>query len=225
MALIAKGSSKDQAIFSLLRQYISESKRIRFEGNSYSDEWKEEAQRRGLKNIQNTPLALQAFAEPHIIGLYQKHGILSEREMLARYEIKLEQYTKKIQIESRVLGDLASNHIIPTAIRYQNMLIENVKGLKEVLDSKTYVKLSNVQIQAIKEISEHVNGIKTQVALMLEERKKANRLESEKEKALAYSKHVRPYLDVIRTHVDKLELLVDDELWPLPKYRELLFIR
>ena len=224
-ALIARGSSKDQAIFSLLRQYISESKRIRFEGNSYSDEWKEEAKRRGLKNIQNTPLALQAFAEPNIIGLYQKHGILSEREMLARYEIKLEQYTKKIQIESRVLGDLASNHIIPTAIRYQNMLIENVKGLKEVLDNKTYVKLSNTQIQAIKEISEHVNGIKTQVSLMLEERKKANRLESEKEKALAYSKHVRPYLDVIRTHVDKLELLVDDELWPLPKYRELLFIR
>ena len=157
--------------------------------------------------------------------LYKKHGILTERELIARYEITLEQYTRKIQIESRVLGDLASNHIIPTAIRYQNMLIENVKGLKEVLDQKTYVKLSNTQIQAIKEISEHVNGIKTKVALMLEERKKANRLESTGEQALAYSQHVRSYFDEIRKHVDKLELLVDDELWPLPKYRELLFIR
>ncbi len=224
-ALIAKGDTRDQAMFVVLKQYITESKRIRFEGNSYSDEWREEAQRRGLRNIQNTPLALQAFVEPHIVDLYKKHGILSERELIARYEIKLEQYTRKIQIESRVLGDLASNHIIPTAIRYQNMLIENVKGLREVLDQKTYVKLSNIQIQAIKEISEHVNGIKTEVALMLEERKKANRLESAGEQALAYSQHVRPYLDEIRGHVDKLELLVDDELWPLPKYRELLFIR
>jgi glutamine synthetase len=224
-ALASKGNSKDQAIFHVLRQYIAESKRIRFEGNSYSVEWKEEAQSRGLRNIQNTPLALQAFVEPHIVDLYKKHGILSERELIARYEIKLEQYTRKIQIESRVLGDLASNHIIPTAIRYQNMLIENVKGLKEVLDQKTYVKLSNSQIQAIKEISEHVNGIKTKVAQMLDERKKANRLESASEQAIAYSQHVRPYLDEIRGHVDKLELLVDDELWPLLKYRELLFIR
>lgn len=223
--LMKKGSSRDQAIFDVLKQYIAESKRIRFEGNSYGDEWKTEAERRGLSNIQSTPLALEAFIKPHIIDLYKKHDILSERELLARYEIKLEQYTKKIQIESRVLGDLASNHIIPTAIRYQNMLIENVKGLKEVLDQKTYVKLSNIQIQTIKEISEHISGIKTNVALMLEERRLANRMESEKEKALAYSSMVFPYLEVIRRHVDKLELLVDDELWPMPKYRELLFIR
>lgn len=220
-----KGSNKDEAIFNVLRKYVAESKRVRFEGNSYSDEWKNEALSRGLTNIQSTPHALQAFVEPHIIELYKKHGILTERELQARYEIKLEQYTKKIQIESRVLGDLSSNHIIPTAIRYQNMLIENVKGLKEVLDSKTYVKLSNMQIQTIKEISEHISGIKTNVALMLEERKKANRMESAKEKALAYSDQVLPYLELIRRHVDKLELLVDDELWPMPKYRELLFIK
>jgi glutamine synthetase len=220
-----KGTNKDEAIFTVLKQYIADSRRIRFEGNSYGEDWKQEANKRGLQNIQSTPLALQAFVEPHIIALYKKHNILTERELLARFEIKLEQYTKKIQIESRVLGDLASNHILPTAIRYQNILIENVRGLKEVLDSKTYVKLSNNQIQTIKEISEHISGIKTNVALMLEERKKANRMESASEKALAYSGNVYPYLDVIRQHVDKLELLVDDELWPMPKYRELLFIR
>ncbi len=223
--LVATGLNKEEAIFNLLRQYIAECRRVRFEGNSYSDEWKTEAERRGLKNIRSTPLALGAFVEPHIIELYDKHKILTGRELFARYEIKLEQYTKKIQIESRVMGDLASNHIIPTAIRYQNLLIENVKGLKEVLDSKTWVKLSNTQIQTIKEISEHINGIKTNVALMLEERKKANRIESEKEKALAYNIKVLPYLETIRQHVDKLELLVDDELWPMPKYRELLLVR
>lgn len=224
-AQVSKATNKEEAIILILRQYIADSRRIRFEGNSYSEEWKQEAIKRGLQNIKSTPLALHAFVEPHIIALFKKHNILTEREMLARFEIKLEQYTKKIQIESRVLGDLASNHIIPTAIRYQNMLIENVRGLKEVLDSKTYVKLSNNQIQTIKEISEHISGIKTNVVLMLEERKKANRIELPKEKALAYSGRVYPYLDVIRQHVDKLELLVDDELWPMPKYRELLFIR
>lgn len=224
-AQMKKKSGKEEAIFNLLRQYINDSKRILFEGNSYGDEWKEEAKKRGLSNIQSTPLALEAFVAPQIVELYSKHHILTPRELAARYEIKLEQYTKIIQIESRVIGDLASNHIIPTAIRYQNMLIENVKGLKEVLDSKTYVKLSNIQIQTIKEISEHISGIKSNVAMMLEERKKANRMESAKDKALAYSNNVTPYLDVIRRHVDKLELLVDDELWPMPKYRELLFIK
>lgn len=224
-ALTVNGTSREEAIFNILKQYIAESKRIRFEGNSYSEEWKQEAKKRGLQNIQSTPLALEAFVDPRIVALYQKHNILTERELVARYEIKLEQYTKKIQIESRVLGDLASNHIIPTAIRYQNLLIENVKGLKEVLDSKTYVKLSNAQIQTIREISVHINEIKTNVALMLEERKKANRQETEKEKALAYSNMVFPYLSVIRKHVDALELLIDDDLWPMPKYRELLFLR
>jgi glutamine synthetase len=221
----SKGGTREVAIMSVLKQYIAESKRIRFEGNSYSDEWREEAASRGLRNVKSTPKALAAFVEPQIIELYKKHNILTERELRARYDIKLEQYTKKIQIESRVLGDLASNHIIPTAIRYQNLLIENVQGLQQVLDSKTYVKLSNIQIQTIKEMSEHISGIKTNVALMLEERKKANRMESEEEKALAYNEKVLPYFEIIRNHVDKLELLVDDELWPLPKYRELLMVK
>ncbi|MDP2424254.1 MAG: glutamine synthetase III [Bacteroidales bacterium] len=223
--LTTNGLSKDNALMSVIKQYIAESKRIRFEGNNYSDEWKQEAVKRGLKNMQNTPAALEAFIKPDIIELYARNKILSERELIARYEIKLEHYTKKVQIESRVLGDLASNHIIPTAIRYQNTLIENVKGLKEVLDSENFGKLSHIQIQTIIEISSHINGIKTNVALMLEERKKANRINNSQEKATTYAQNVLPFFGIIRQHVDKLELLVDDELWPLPKYRELLFIR
>jgi len=151
--------------------------------------------------------------------------VLSKRELQARYEIKLENYIKKIQIESRVIGDLAKNHIIPIAVKYQNTLIENAKGLAEVLDSKSYVKLSRLQVQTIKDISEHVTAVKTNVDAMLEERKKANRLGNFEAAADAYNKKVMTYFETIRSHVDKLELLVDDELWPLPKYRELLFIR
>ena len=144
---------------------------------------------------------------------------------MARMEISMENYLKKVQIEARVIGDLSVNHIIPTAIRYQNTLIENVKGLKEVLDNKTFVKLSNNQMQNIKEISEHISIIRTLVHEMVERRKIANKIESVEEKALEYNKSITPYFESIRYHVDKLELLVDDELWPLPKYRELLFIR
>lgn len=151
--------------------------------------------------------------------------MLTSRELHARYEIKLDKYVRKIQIESRLIGDLSVNHIIPTAIKYQNTLIENARGLKDVLDSKTYVKLSRNQIQTIKEISEHVSEIRQFVEEMTEERKSANRLESEVEKADAYCYKVKPYFDKIRYHVDKLELLVDDQLWPLVKYRELLFIK
>jgi glutamine synthetase len=157
--------------------------------------------------------------------LFVDNKVLNEREMHARYEIKLENYIKKIQIESRVIGDLAKNHIIPIAVRYQNTLIENAKGLSEVLDSKTYVKLSRNQIQTIKEISEHISEVKTNVDAMLDQRKIANRLGSYEATADAYHQKVMPYFETIRSHVDKLELLVDDELWPLPKYRELLFIR
>lgn len=220
---IKKGVKKDEAIFQVIKKYIKESKRIRFEGNNYSNEWLEEATKRGLSNITSPPLALKALISRETIKLFEDCKILTERELAARYEIQLENYTKKIQIESRVIGDLAKNHIIPIAIRYQNTLIENVKGLKDVLDSKTFVKLSRNQMLTIKEISEHVEEIKDKVAEMLEERRKANRLESMEEQAMAYNQMVMPYLDVIRHHVDKLELMVDDELWPLPKYRELLF--
>jgi len=220
---LKKGCKKDEAIFQVIKKYIKESKRIRFESNNYSDDWVTEAKNRGLSNITSTPLALKLLMNKESIKLFEENNILTERELAARYEIQLENYTKKIQIESRVIGDLAKNHIIPIAIRYQNTLIENVKGLKDVLDSKTFVKLSRNQMRTIKEISEHVEEIKDKVADMLEERKKANRLDKMEDKALAYNQYVMPYLDVIRHHVDRLELMVDDELWPLPKYRELLF--
>jgi len=221
--LIKGGMEKDDAIFDVVKRYIKESKKIRFEGNNYGDEWLAEAKKRGLPNITATPQALKILVAKETIDLFDVNQVLSERELRARYEIQLENYTKKVQIESRVLGDLAKNHIIPIAIRYQNTLIENVKGLKEVLDSKTFVKLSRNQLQTIKEISEHVEEIKDKVADMLEERKKANRIEDIEKQAIAYNEHVMPCLETVRYHVDKLELMVDDELWPLPKYRELLF--
>jgi glutamine synthetase len=209
----------------VIKKYIRESKRIRFEGNSYSQEWIEEAEKRGLSNLRSTPEALKAYVSEKSIKLFENNDVLNRRELHARFEIKLENYVKKIQIESRVIGDLAKNHIIPIAVRYQNTLIENARGLSEVLDSRTFVKLSRNQIQTIKEISEHISEVKTLVDAMLEERKKANRMSSFEESAGAYHNKVMAYFEPIRRHVDKLELLVDDELWPLPKYRELLFIR
>ncbi len=223
--LLKKNVRKDEAIFQVVKQYIKDSKKIRFEGNNYSEEWQKEAAKRGLPNIQSTPEALKALILDKSIKLFEDHKVLLKRELLARYEIQLENYIKKVQIESRVSGDLAKNHIIPIAIRYQNTLIENVKGLKDVLDSKTFVKLSRNQMQTIKEISEHVEEIKEKVAQMLDERKKANKIEDLAKQALAYNQKVMPYLQMIRSHVDELELMVDDELWPLPKYRELLFIK
>jgi len=221
--LMKKNLRKDEAIFQVVKRYITESKKIRFEGNNYGDEWRTEARKRGLSNITATPEALKILVKKDNVNLFEELEVLSARELSARYEIQLENYTKKIQIESRVMGDLAKNHIIPIAIRYQNTLIENVKGLKEVLDSKTFVKLSRNQMLTIKEISEHVEEIKDKVAAMLEERKKANTIENLEKQAAAYNLHVFPYMADIRYHVDKLELMVDDELWPLPKYRELLF--
>jgi len=224
-ALIGKKVRKDNAIFQVLKKYIKESKPIRFEGNNYSEEWMTEAAKRGLSNHNNTPDAVKAMTSKKTVRLFADNNVLSERELEARYEIKLEHYTKKIQIESRVLGDLSMNHIIPIAIKYQNTLIDNVKGLKQVLDYQTYGKLSHNQMETITEISEHVDKIKTFVHKMIEARKVANRIGDIVEKSDAYCKQVYPFFSEIRTHVDKLEMLVDDELWPLPKYRELLFMR
>ncbi len=224
-ALLEKGIPKDAAIFNVVKSYVIASKNIRFEGNSYSAEWLEEAARRGLSNNRNTPDALPAFVSEKSTALFERHNVMSRVELEARYEIKLEKYIKKIQIEARVLGDLAVNHILPTAIQYQNRLIENAKGLKEVLDSKTYVQLSRNQLNSIKEISEHVASIKEGVVEMVEARKKANAIQDIAEKAVAYRDTVLSRFEGIRSHVDKLELLVDDNLWPLPKYRELLFIK
>jgi glutamine synthetase len=224
-SLIDKGANKEDAIYKILRKYIRESKRIRFEGNSYGDDWIEEAKRRGLANVPSTPEALKIMTNEDVIQMFEDHDVLTKREVLARYEIDLENYIKKIQIESRIIGDLSHNHIIPTAIRYQNTLVENVKGLKEVLDIKTFVKLSNSQMQNIKEISEHISIVRQLVAEMVEKRKKANKIDDTTTKAGLYNVEILPFFEKIRYHVDKLELLVDDELWPLPKYRELLFIK
>ena len=223
--LIDKGVKKDEAIFQVLRKYIIACKKIRFEGNGYSKEWQEEAQKRGLSVDNDCITALKAYLAPKAKKLFVENGVFTERELEARFEIKNETYLKKLQIESRVLGDLALNHIIPTAISYQNTLIENVKGLKEILPD-VYAEVGNVQLESIKEISRHIKEIKTMVNEMTEARKVANNnFPNEVERAEAYSVTVRPYLEKIRYHIDKLELLVDDEIWPLPKYRELLFSR
>ncbi len=223
--LIDSGVEKDDAIFDVVKRYIKESKKIRFEGNSYGEEWIKEAKKRGLSNHKSTPEALKAFVSKKTIDLFERNKVMSRKELESRYELKLEKYIKKVQIEARVMGDLAINHILPTAILYQNRLIENTRGLKEVLDSKTFVKLSKNQLNAIKYISDHISSIKEQVEAMIDARKKANIIEDQYEKAIAYRDTVMVYFDGIRYHVDKLEFLVDDELWPLPKYRELLFMR
>ena len=223
--LIDKGVKKDEAIFQTLRKYIIDCKKIRFEGNGYSKEWKEEAMRRGLSVDSDCVSALKAYLAPKALKLFVGNGIFTERELEARFEIKNEIYLKKLQIESRVLGDLALNHIIPTAIAYQNTLIGNVKGLKEILPDM-YAEVGNVQLESIKEISRHINEIRTMVGDMTEARKVANNTYgNEVDRAEAYSATVRPYMEKIRYHIDKLELMVDDEMWPLPKYRELLFSR
>ena len=224
-ALVESGIKKDEAIFQVLKKLIIESKDIRFDGNGYSEEWKKEAARRGLTNLTSVPTALEALHNKRVVEMYGKAGVLSPREIEGRIEVELEKYTKKIQIESRVLGDLASNHIVPTAIEYQTMLLENVKNLKVVFSDAEYKSLAEGRLELIREIGGHVSSIKSKVKEMVETRKIANNIESEKEKAYAYESTVRPYLDDIRYHIDKLELIVDSELWPLPKYRELLFVR
>ncbi len=223
-ALIKKKVKRDEAIFQVLKKIIGESRKIIFEGNGYSDEWLAEAEKRGLTNVGDTPTALAAFTDKSTIDMFEKMHVLSKREMLARYEIRIETYTKKIQIESRVLGDLAANHIIPTAINYQNILINNVKGLRELLDNKEFEKQAGFQMKTLKKISSHIANINEKVQLMINNRKTANKIDNKVDKAFAYSKDIKPFLNDIRYHIDKLELIVDDELWVMPKYREMLFI-
>jgi glutamine synthetase len=221
-ALIEKDVKKDEAILKVLRKYIVESKNIRFEGNGYSDEWVKEAKKRGLSNITTTPPALDALVSKKSKDLFSRNNIFSERELEARHDILLETYTKKIQIEARVVGTLAMNHIIPTAIRYQTDLVKNVEGMKAIgLKADVYV----TQLDLIREISEHLTVIKQETDAMVEERKKANKIENVRTKAIAYCDKVKPHFEAIRYHVDKLELLVDDGYWPLPKYREMLSMR
>jgi len=224
-ALINKGNGKDEAIFKVLRSTIISSKDILFEGNNYGDAWVKEAKKRGLNNIKTTPYALAAFKSKKSVDLFTNNNVMSEKEIQARYEIYLEQYQMKIQIESRIIADITRSHIIPTAINYQNKLIENVKGLKELMDEKTYKKLSKEQLNMITEISERISSIMSDVNEMTNQRRKANKISDVEKRAKAYCNSVLPLFDKIRYHTDKLELLINDEDWPLPKFRELLFTK
>jgi len=223
--LINKGVKKDEAIFQILKKYIKSCKAIRFDGNGYSEEWAMEAIQRGLTNVKSIPQALEAYLTLKSRKVFENLGVFTPVELEARVEVELEKYTKKVQIEARVLGDIAINHIVPIAVAYQTSLIENVKGLKQLFSEKEFKELAEAPLNLIRNISEHVTEIKTQVNDMIEARKVANVIEDTKEKAYAYENTVKPYFDSIRDHIDKLELVVDNDLWPLPKYRELLFTR
>ena len=214
---------KDEAIFQEIRKLIVESAPVHFDGNGYSEEWKEEAKRRGLTNITSVPESVDTMLSDHSKEVFVKTGILTERELTVRHDVEMEKFVKKVQIEARVMGDLVINHIVPTAIAYQNILINNVKGMKDVMGADADAMTENER-ELIRKISDHVKTIRTTVQTMIDARKKANKIEDEREKAYAYDKDVRPLLDVIRYHVDKLELIVDNEMWPLPKYREMLFL-
>ncbi|MBU8891487.1 MAG: glutamine synthetase III [Bacteroidales bacterium] len=224
-ALIEKDIKKDEAIFQILKKYIIASKKIRFEGNGYGEDWIKEAVKRGLSNIADVPEVLKTFITKHTKDVFEKSQVLTDRELEARYDIRLEIYTKKIQIEARVLGDLIRNHIIPKVIKYQSFLIENALGIKELFPKTEYDKMSITQLTTISEISERIAIVKEAVDEMIDARKKANAIDDIRIKASEYSKVVVPYFEKIRYHVDKLELIVDDEIWPFPKYREMLFTR
>ncbi len=223
--LIAQGKGKEEAILSIVRKNIKESKDIRFDGNGYSDAWKAEAAKRGLDCETCVPIIFDAYLTEQSVKLFTGTGVLSEKELHARNEVKWEQYTKKVQIESRVLGDLAMNHIIPVATRYQGLLLDNVSKIYTLYTAEKTDTIARHNLNIIEDIAFHLNAIKTQVDEMTEARKIANKIENEREKAITYCSKAVPYLDSIRYHIDKLELIVDDEMWTLPKYRELLFIR
>jgi glutamine synthetase len=223
--VIKKGRNKDEAIFQILKKYILESERVLFEGDGYSKEWHKEAVKRGLSNIESVPESIGRYLTKNSKDVLIGTGIFSEKELESRVEVEYEKFTKKVQIEARVLGDLAINHIVPTAIKYMSSLVENVKGLKEIFDEKEFERLAGARKELIITISDHISMIKKLVNDMVEERKKANVIEDSYKKAIAYESMVKPYLDEIRNHIDKLELIVDNEMWPLPKYRELLFTR
>src|SRR5450432_3202076 len=221
--LIDKGEKKEIAIMHVIREYIVKSEKILFEGDGYSEEWQKEAHKRGLPNVRTTPLALDALITDKSIQLFENNNVLSQVEVEARHEIELENYIKKVQIEARIMGELCTSHILPAAIKYQNLLIENIKGLKEVgLKESTYTN----QKQILEKIAEHISKISELVEKMIETRKISNAISETRTKAIAYESQIKtPFFDELRYHVDKLEILVDDETWLLPKYREMLFLR
>lgn len=224
-ALIEKGEPKISAIIEIIRRYIKECKPVRFDGNGYSDEWKAEAAHRGLDCETSCPLIFDNYLKPASIAMFESTGVMTRKELEARNEVKWETYTKKIQIEARVLGDLAMNHIIPVATEYQSKLIDNVYKMKELFPAEKASQLSAENMKLIEEIARRTIFITEHVNAMVEARKVANKIESEREKAIAYHDTIAPMLEEIRYHIDKLELIVDNQMWTLPKYRELLFIR
>ncbi len=222
---IASGKPTNKAIFEVLKAYIKESKSIRFDGNGYSDQWRKEAAERGLDCETSVPKIYDAYTKEESIGMFSRTGVFSEKELEARNEVKWETYTKKLQIEARVLGDLCLNHIIPVATQYQSLLLDNVYKTKQIYSAEKAEELCAHNMELIEKLSKHISIIKSNVDAMVEARKLANKIECEREKAIAYSETVLPYFSPIRANADELELIVDDELWPLPKYREMLFIR
>ncbi len=222
-ALIDKGEKKEIAIMHTIREYIVSSEKILFEGDGYSEEWEKEAHKRGLPNVKTTPLALDALVSEKAIQLFESNDVLSQVEVEARHEIELESYIKKVQIEARIMGELCTSHVLPAAIKYQNILIENIKGLKDVgMEESSYAN----QKQILAKIGEQINKISGLVEKMIETRKVVNAIDSTRTKAIAYESQIKaPFFDAIRYQVDKLEILVDDEIWLLPKYREMLFLR
>ncbi|MCC8186316.1 MAG: glutamine synthetase III [Bacteroides sp.] len=224
-ALIEKGEPKISAILEVIRGYIKTCKPIHFDGNGYCDEWKEEAKKRGLDCETSVPVIFDNYLKPETIAMFEGLGVMNKVELEARNEVKWETYTKKIQIESRVLGDLAMNHIVPVATQYQTDLINNVYKMKDLFPADKSARLSAKNLELIEEIADHTAYIKEHVDSMIEARKVANKIESEREKAIAYHDTIVPMLEEIRYHIDKLELIIDNQMWTLPKYRELLFIR
>ena len=221
-ALEQAGEDRASAVMAVVRRFVTESKNIMFEGNGYSREWQEEAEKRGLRAVVNVPEAYEVYHEKQTVELFEKLGVLAPNEVEARFEILNETYVKKLQIEARIIGDMCLNHVIPAAVRYQNILIENVKGIKEIFGDD-YLQLCSSEIETLKKISMYINNVSSDVEALVEARKKANRMSDIALRAKAYSHDVKDMMDRVRLGADNLEMLIDDEMWPLPKYRELLF--
>jgi glutamine synthetase len=221
-ALEADGVERSDAVMTVVRKFVTESKDIMFEGNGYSKEWEIESAARGLRAVKNVPEAFEVYHEAQTVELFEKLGVLAKNEIEARFEIFNETYVKKLQIEARIIGDICLNHVIPAAVRYQNVLIENVKGIKDIF-GEGYLDFCSAEIETLKKISTYINRISMDVEELVEARKRANRIENIAERAKVYSHSVKDMMDKVRDSADHLEMLIDDEMWPLPKYRELLF--
>ena len=221
-ALEADGVERSDAVMTVVRKFVTESKDIMFEGNGYSKEWEIESAARGLRAVKNVPEAFEVYHEAQTVELFEKLGVLAKNEIEARFEIFNETYVKKLQIEARIIGDMCLNHVIPAAVRYQNVLIENVKGIKDIF-GEGYLDFCSAEIETLKKISTYINRISMDVEELVEARKRANRIENIAERAKVYSHSVKDMMDKVRDSADHLEMLIDDEMWPLPKYRELLF--